>query len=103
NRQLVHIVGVTPPEFFGLVVGESFDIIQPMCGSKEPLRSDVFDITVMGRLKPGWSLARASAELKTVSPAVFAATFPAGYSERSLESYRRFQMAAHSAAAGVSS
>jgi len=46
------VIGVTPPDFFGLSVGDRFDIALPLCQPKE-LRRDLFDIAVMGRLRPG--------------------------------------------------
>ena len=37
------VIGVTPPDFFGLSVGDRFDIALPLCQPKE-LRRDLFDI-----------------------------------------------------------
>ena len=46
------------PEFFGLAVGDNFDIAFPffLASRAEELRRDVFDIAVMGRLRPGGRL-----------------------------------------------
>ena len=74
----VQVVGVTPPSFFGLAVGESFDMIEPFCQPQQLLRN-LFDVTVMGRLRPGLSLSRASAQLAAMSPAIMAATEIIGY------------------------
>jgi hypothetical protein len=52
-----HIVGVTPPRFFGLAVGEGFDFVTPLCIPPNPLR-ELFDVAVMGRLAPGWTAER---------------------------------------------
>jgi hypothetical protein len=54
NGGLKEVVGVTLPEFFSLAVGDSFDIVVLFCQPKE-LRRDVFDVTVMGRLRPARS------------------------------------------------
>ena len=35
DGHLAQVIGVTPPSFFGLVVGESFDIAVPLCYSRE--------------------------------------------------------------------
>ncbi len=59
---LAQVIGVTPPSFFGLAVGESFDIVRPFCGPQRLMRN-VFDVTVMGRLRPGLSLSQATAQL----------------------------------------
>ena len=99
---LVEIVGVTPPQFFGLVVGDNFDIAIPFCQPKEALRRDVFDIAVMGRLRPGWTLNRASAELDAASPGIFEATALTGRSAHEIETYKRFRLAACPASTGVS-
>jgi len=102
NNDLVEIVGVTPPEFFGMSVGDNFDIALPFCQQKEDLRRDVFEVSVMGHLKPGWTLARASAEMQTLSPGIFEATVPPGRDPRWTQTYKRFRLAAYPAAQGVS-
>ena len=93
NDGLKEVVGVTPPGFFGLAVGDSFDVAIPLCQPKE-LRRDVFDVAVMGRLRPGWTLKRASAWLDAISPGIFEATALTGYSTETIETYKRFRMAA---------
>jgi predicted permease len=95
------VIGVTPPGFFGLAVGESFDIAFPFCREKE-LRREVFDVSVMGRLKPDWTLPRASAELGAISSGIFEATVPSGYSSQAVEPYKNHKLAAYPAAGGVS-
>jgi predicted permease len=103
DGQLVaQVIGVTPPGFFGLAVGESFDVAGPDCPPKELLRQE-FDISVMGRLRPGWTLERASAQLQAVSPGIFEATAPTGYSAKSVEDFKHFRLGAYPAGAGVSS
>jgi predicted permease len=98
----VDVIGVTPPGFFGLAVGDSFDIAGAFCRPKE-MRRDVFDVTVMGRLKPGWTIERASAHLDSLSAGVLAATEITGYNADVVERYKRFRLGAYTAAAGVSS
>jgi len=95
------IIGVTPPGFFGLSVGDAFDVAVPLC-QESNLSRDVFDVAVMGRLRPGWSVKRAAEELKSISPAIFEATAPEGRSARSIEAYKRFKLTAIPAARGVS-
>ncbi len=101
NDSLMEVIGVTPPGFFGLAVGDSFDVAIPFCQPKE-LRRDVFDLAVMGRLRPGWTLKRASAWLDAISPGIFDATALTGYSADLIESYKRFRLAAYAASGGVS-
>lgn len=101
DGRAIQIVGVTPPSFFGVAVGERFDIAQPFCRSKEVSR-DTFSMTVMGRLRTGWSVARASSQLDAASPAIFDATAPSGYSADTVERFKGFRLEASSASMGVS-
>jgi len=102
NNDLVEIVGVTPPNFFGMAVGQDFDLALPFCRPKEGFRSDVFELSVMGRLKPGWTIERASAELSAQSAGIFEGTVPPGRDPGTTEIYKRFQLAAYPASTGVS-
>ncbi len=61
-----------------------------------------FGLAAIGRLKPGWTLARASAELASVSPAIMAATEITGYDSNTVQRYRQFRLGAYSGASGVS-
>jgi predicted permease len=102
NGQLHDIVGVTPPSFFGLTVGETFDAAVPLC-KPQRVRPEVFNLSIMGRLRPEWTLDRASVHLSALSPGIFAATQPTGYHEDGLKRFRAFRLGAFSAARGVSS
>jgi predicted permease len=95
------IIGITPPWFLGLAVGETFDVAVPLC-RPERMRNELFDMTVMGRLRPGWTIERASAHLDALSRGVFEATTPTGYSTASIARYKAFRLAAYPAASGVS-
>ena len=97
----VQVLGVTPPSFFGMVVGNRFDLAYPTCTPPQP-RREVFAYSVMGRLKPGWSLKQASEYFKGISPGLFAKTAPDGYSSETLKSFQAFRLAAYPAGAGVS-
>src|SRR5579864_2513626 len=103
DNELVEIIGVTPPGFYGMVVGQDFDIAIPFCQPKEELRRDVFEVSVMGRLKPGETIQHASAEMDAISPAIFEETVPPGRDARSTQTYKHFRLAAYPAATGVSS
>jgi predicted permease len=102
NNYPVEIVGVTPPQFFGLVVGDSFDLALPFCEPKEGLRRDIFEVSVVGRLKLGWTIQRATAELNALSPGIFEATVPPHRDPHTTETYKHFRLAAYSASRGVS-
>ncbi len=101
NGQWKQITGVTPPSFLGLAVGERFDIALPLCRPKE-LSRNVFDVSVIGRLRPGWTLESASDQLLAQSSGIMAATEIQGYDSRTVETYRKFKLGAYPASAGVS-
>jgi predicted permease len=97
----VQVLGVTPPAFFGLIVGDRFDLAYPTCIPPNPRRDD-FMVSVMGRLKPDWTLARASAYLATLSPGLFDSTAPTGYSSAVIATFKSFRLEAVQAGSGVS-
>jgi putative ABC transport system permease protein len=109
DHHAVEIVGVTSPSFFGLEVGRSFDVALPSCsqpifGGENNLldAGTVWWLTVMGRLKPGWPLERAAAELGAISPGIFEATLPANYPTVNRADYLKFHLTAIPAGSGVS-
>jgi predicted permease len=97
----VQVLGVTPPSFFGLVVGDRFDLAYPTCIPPN-VRREVFNMSVMGRLKPGWDLARASQYFGALSPGLFESTAPTGYSAETVKRFKSFRLAAYPAGSGVS-
>lgn len=103
------VIGVTPPGFTGLEVGKTFDIALPICSIPSYFpdddslrRTDYSFLNVMGRLQPRWSLAQATDQLASISPAIFASTQPVGYGASSQASYLKFRLAAYPAGNGVS-
>jgi predicted permease len=96
-----HIVGVTPPRFFGLAVGEGFDFVTPLC-TPPNVQREHFDVAVMGRLAPGWTADRATRWFTSTSKGFFEAALPQGYSASSTKTFRNFKLGAYSAATGVS-
>ncbi|HTA85808.1 MAG TPA: ABC transporter permease [Silvibacterium sp.] len=105
DNQFAEVVGVTPPGFFGMAVGESFDIAYalestPCDGS--PWQRELFDVSVMGRLKADWSLDRASAYFGALSPGIFDATAPTGYSAQAIRQFTSYRLGVYLASEGVS-
>src|SRR6266542_2169504 len=78
------VVGVTPASFTGLEVGQTFDVALPLCSaalwSDSLDRRDLWWLTVMGRLKPEWTIPRANQYMRALSPGLLEGTVPAGYS-----------------------
>ena len=106
--QAFQIVGVTPPQFFGMEVGRTFDVAIPLCA--EPLtrvpsgldKPDVWFLGVFARLKEGWTIERATAHLATISPQMFQLTAPPQYRPEDTKNYLAFRLAAFPAGTGVS-
>jgi putative ABC transport system permease protein len=103
------VVGVTPPGFYGVEVGRSFDVALPICSEPtlEP-SDDAVDkrhywwLDVIARLKPGWSVEQASAEMAAISPAVFEASVAPAFPPDVAKKFRAGRLAAYPAGTGVS-
>lgn len=104
------IIGITPPGFFGVEIGRSFDVAVPICS--EPLirgEESLLDmrqgwwLASMGRLKPGWTLEKATAQLNVISPAVLEATVPPVFRPDDVKNYMAYRFAAFPADNGFSS
>jgi predicted permease len=110
NYQPVEVIGITPPSFSGLEIGRGFDVAVPIC-SQAALWSEgnwldsgtTWWLNVIGRLKPGETLAQAAARLKALSPGLFEATLPSKYPRINIPDYLKFKLTAVPAATGVSS
>ena len=98
------VIGVTPPQFFGVEVGNRFDVAVPLCSdldNRAKLRTNWW-IAVMGRLKPGWTDRRLANYLQTVSPAIMEATLPPTYRPDQAKRYLKNRLVADGSANGVS-
>jgi putative ABC transport system permease protein len=109
DRHPFQIVGVTPQTFSGLEVGRKFDVAIPLCSEPALHGEDGWSksqttwwLAVIGRLKPGWSFDRASAQLTSIAPGIFAATLPSNYDAIERKDYLRFGFRATPAATGDS-
>ncbi|MHB8754529.1 MAG: ABC transporter permease [Candidatus Acidiferrales bacterium] len=107
------ILGVTPPSFYGVSVGDSFDVAVPVCAEPIIHTSEYSRITsagarrdwwlsIFGRLKPGWTLARAGAQLAVITPAVLHETIPPQYDANGVKHYLAYKLEARPAANGFS-
>ncbi len=106
------IVGVTPPGFYGVSVGDRFDLAVPVCAdatvygeysriTSPDARHDWW-LAMIGRLNPGWSLDRATAQLAAISPGALQATIPPQYDADHVKHYLSYKLEALPAANGFS-
>jgi putative ABC transport system permease protein len=104
------IIGVAPPDFFGLDVGRRFDVALPICGERlinngvgrEEGRSNWW-LAAIGRLAPGRTEQQAIDHLASLSPDIMAATLPTGYTADNEKQYQENTLIAMPASSGVSS
>jgi putative ABC transport system permease protein len=103
------IVGVTAAAFYGIEVGRSYDVAVPLCS--EPIFRGEDSMMEMrhgwwlgaiGRLKPGWTLQKATAQLTAISPAIIESTLPTVYDADGVKHYREYKLAAYPGASGFS-
>ena len=103
------VLGVTPAGFYGLEVGRKFDIAALACS--EPVIDAPFNLytmphgwwlAILGRLKPGWSIDKASAQLAAASPSVMQASLPPVYAPDRAKRYLEMKLNAYPAANGLS-
>ncbi len=104
------VVGVAPAEFFGTRVGESPDMWVPMSMTKSvPPGWDAYDknftqsLNVMGRLKPGVSLAQATANVNLLLQQITRGFSDADLSQKNLDKLSKTHIPLTPMANGLSS
>jgi hypothetical protein len=110
NGHSFPISGITPSSFFGVQPGQRFDVALPLCadnvfakdGKGRAFNKMAYWLTPIARLKPGWSVERASMHMANLSATIFRETVPAEYRPDFVKSYRKNKLKAISASAGVS-
>ena len=87
ERVTFDIIGVAPPDFFGLDVGRRFDIAVPLCadrllqgdGEGRLGKRSSWWLAAIGRLAPGRTVEHAADHLASLSPDIAAATLPTDF------------------------
>ncbi len=109
NGSRFTIIGVTPPEFFGDIVGIPMDIWFPitMQAQANPGRDYLKDrgiswLLMMGRLRPGVSISRAAAAVNVLAPRIYADLYKADMPSRDLQRLVRSRVEVSSGAKGFS-
>jgi predicted permease len=104
------IAGITPPGFFGVEVGFQYDVAIPLCadrllsgdGKGRAPDKRAFWLSAIGRLKPGWTLERASAQIQAASPGIMQDTLPEAYRPDDAKKYLKNKLEVTRGATGVS-
>jgi predicted permease len=103
------VIGVTPPGFNGISIGDTYDVAVPIC--VEPILSPrnnrltlrhAWWLATIGRFKPGWTIARANAQMLAVTPAILQETIPPVYDAEGTKKYLEYKLGAFSASTGFS-
>ena len=104
------VIGITPESFFGLEVGSQFDIAVPLCADvlvdpahigRAAMPADYW-LSIMGRLKPGWTIKRTTAHLHAISPGFMQATLLSTYNSISAKGYLANRLTALDGSTGLS-
>jgi putative ABC transport system permease protein len=103
------VIGVAPPGFYGMDVGQAFDVAVPICAAA------IFDgkesrldhrswwwLSVAGRIKPGTIKGQLEARLKAISPGVLRAALPLNWSPEMQRGFLKQTLVAEPASTGVS-
>lgn len=109
DNHIFNIIGVSAPGFFGLEVGNKFDVAIPICAAQ------IFDgpktrldhrswwwLNVAGRSKPGVNATELKARLGVVSPQVFAAALPQDWEQKNQQYFLKRSFIPTPAAMGTS-
>jgi predicted permease len=104
------VIGVTPASFFGVEVGNRYDVAVPLCADTllaEDQRTRItmptaWWLSMLGRLHSGWTVARANTYFKTLSPGLMQATLPPQYKPDAAKKYLANQLTVTEGGTGVS-
>jgi len=110
DGRLFPVIGVTAPGFFGVEVGHRFDIAVPVCsdpmfweaGKGHLTSRTAWWLSLMGRLKPGWTIGRANAQIQTISPAIMQDSLPSSYRAGDAKKYLANKLTVTPGGTGVS-
>lgn len=111
NGKSFPIIGITPPSFFGVEVGQRYDVALPICadslfkGNDGRSRAEIrhaWWLSVMGRLKPGWNATSATSHLQSLAPGIMQASLPEVYRPDQAKRYLANKLIATDGSTGVS-
>lgn len=109
NRHPFPIIGVARGNFHGVETGRYFDLAAPLCAeaivdgeeAMLPLH-DGWWLATIGRLRPGWTIERTTAQLRALSPGIFQETLPEVFNPAQAKHFLEYKLGAYPAGTGVS-
>jgi predicted permease len=104
------VIGVTAPEFFGVEIGHRYEVAVPICSDPmfwEPGKGHIpsrtgWWLSLMGRLKPGTTIAQAHAQIQTISPIIMRDSLPPDYRAADAKKYLANKLTVTPGGTGVS-
>jgi predicted permease len=98
------VIGVTPPQFFGVEVGNRYDVAVPLCSDlRERAKSRTqWWLSAMGRMRQGWTVQRTTNYLQSVSPTIMEAVLPPTYRPDQVKRFLKNKLIAEASWGGVS-
>ena len=110
DGQSFPVIGVTQPAFFGVEVGNRYDVAIPLCADRllapdkqgRMPKMHAWWLSIMGRMKSGWSAERANAQLEVLSPEIMKATVPESYRPDMVAKYLKNKIVVTEGSTGVS-
>jgi putative ABC transport system permease protein len=109
DNHVFEVIGVSAPGFFGVDVGNKFDVVIPICtasvfdGESSRLdRRSYWWLKVIGRSKPGIHQDQRKARFEVISPQVFAAALPQDWEVKDQQDFLKRSFQTVPAATGAS-
>jgi predicted permease len=110
DGNLFPVIGVTAPEFFGVEIGHRYDVAVPLCsdplfweaGKDRTPNRTAWWLSFMGRMKPGWTLDRAQAQINNIAPLIMQDSLPPAYRAERQKRFLKNKLKVTSGATGVS-
>ena len=104
------VIGVTGPNFFGMEVGRRYDVAVPLCVDRLVAQDQkgraavphAWWLAMMGRLRPGWTVERATAQLQAISPELMRTTMPPIYKPDLAKKFLENKLLASAGGTGIS-
>ena len=109
DHHIFQIIGVSAPGFYGVDIGEKFDVAIPVCavalfdGKESRLdHRSWWWLSIIGRVKPGTNPDQLIARLGVLSPGVFAGALPQDWDPDGQKKFLKFTLVTLPAATGTS-